>query len=111
VLDTTEPRALANFYAQVTGFSLLNDREDWVTIGDGTGVRLAFQRSPQHQPPDFPDPRGSQQFHLDIMVDDVDEAERQVLALGAKRLDGAGDDFRVYADPAGHPFCLVWDNA
>lgn len=111
VLDTREPRALANFYAQVTGLSLLSDEEDWVTIGDGAGVRLAFQRSPRHEPPTFPDPRGSQQFHLDILVDDVDEAEKQVLALGAQRLDGGGDDFRVYADPAGHPFCLVWENA
>jgi hypothetical protein len=43
------------------------------------------------------------------MVDDVEEAEPKALALGAKRLPGEGDDFRVYADPAGHPFCLVWD--
>ncbi|MEH1016548.1 VOC family protein [Micromonospora sp. CPCC 206060] len=36
-------------------------------------------------------------------------AEQRVLALGARRLPGAGDDFRVYADPVGHPFCLVWE--
>lgn len=42
---------------------------------------------------------------------DVDEAERQVLGLGATRVDGAAGDgtFRVYRDPAGHPFCLVRD--
>jgi hypothetical protein len=48
-------------------------------------------------------------FHLDIRVADVDEAEPEVLALGARRLTGGGADFRVYADPVGHPFCLVWD--
>ena len=37
------------------------------------------------------------------------EAEPKVLALGARRLPGEGGDFRVYADPVGHPFCLVWD--
>jgi hypothetical protein len=42
-------------------------------------------------------------------VADVEEAEPKVLALGARRLPGEGGDFRVYADPAGHPFCLVWD--
>jgi hypothetical protein len=67
--------------------------------------------APGHQPPRFPDPAGSQQLHLDIRVDDVDEAERQVLGLGATRVLQAGEDgtFRVFRDPAGHPFCLVWD--
>ena len=50
-------------------------------------------------------------FHLDIRVADVDEAEPRVLELGARRLPGGGGDFRVYADPVGHPFCLVWDAA
>jgi hypothetical protein len=58
--------------------------------------------------PEWPAPDRSQQFHLDLTVDDLDAAEAAVLALGAKPLDT--DDrsrtFRVYADPAGHPFCL-----
>ncbi|MFL6129815.1 MAG: VOC family protein, partial [Mycobacteriales bacterium] len=48
------------------------------------------------------------QFHLDVLVDDVETAEKAVLAAGATRLLGEGAEFRVYADPAGHPFCLVW---
>ncbi len=55
----------------------------------------------------WPDPDRPQQFHLDVMVDDVDAAEPRVLALGAQRLTEPGDDNRVYADPAGHPFCLI----
>ena len=78
----------------------------WVT---GAGYRLAFQEAPDLQPPDWPDPDRPQQFHLDIRVADVEEAEPKVLALGARRLPGEGGDFRVYADPVGHPFCLVWD--
>ena len=47
---------------------------------------------------------------MDILVEDVDSAEREVLALGATRLKGAAEDgdFRVFRDPAGHTFCLVW---
>ncbi|WP_269801784.1 VOC family protein, partial [Blastococcus atacamensis] len=56
-----------------------------------------------------PDPSRPQQFHLDIRVADIAEAEPKVLALGARPLPGGGGDFRVYADPVGHPFCLVWD--
>jgi hypothetical protein len=46
-------------------------------------------------------------MHVDVRVDGLDEAESKVLALGATRLDGGGKQFRVYADPVGHPFCLV----
>jgi catechol 2,3-dioxygenase-like lactoylglutathione lyase family enzyme len=109
VIDCPDPRALAAFYAEVTGLPRRSDDDDWVTIGnDDGGWRLAFQRADDYTPPDWPDPARPQQFHLDILVDDVDVAEGQVVALGAKRLPGEGDDFRVYADPAGHPFCLVW---
>ncbi len=112
VMDTRDPRALAGFWAGVLGGDV--DAEDgddtWVVLTDPTGRRLAFQLSPDHEPPRFPDTRGSQQFHLDVFVDDVDAAEADVLALGATRVpDAIGeDDFRVYRDPAGHPFCLVY---
>ena len=51
-----------------------------------------------------------QQVHFDIQVDDVEDAEPKVLAIGATRLPGEGEDWRVYADPVGKPFCLIWDN-
>jgi catechol 2,3-dioxygenase-like lactoylglutathione lyase family enzyme len=110
VVDCKDPQELATFYAGVLGGTLHREDETWVVLTDPTGRRLAFQLSPQHEPPKFPDPRGSQQFHLDIAVDDVDRAERDVLALGATRVSDAVEDnlFRVYRDPAGHTFCLVW---
>jgi hypothetical protein len=58
--------------------------------------------------PQWPDPAHPQQCHLDVTVTDIDDAESGALKLGATRLTGGGDDFRVYADPAGHPFCLCW---
>jgi catechol 2,3-dioxygenase-like lactoylglutathione lyase family enzyme len=110
VLDCRDPLQLATFYAGVLGGSLENEDDTWVVLTDPTGRRLAFQLAPEHEPPRFPDPRGSQQFHLDIQVDDIDSAERDVLALGATRATDAVEDnpFRVFRDPAGHTFCLVW---
>jgi catechol 2,3-dioxygenase-like lactoylglutathione lyase family enzyme len=109
VIDAPDAHALATFYANLLGMEVKGaPGDDWV-VATGAGYRLAFQRATDLQPPDWPDPGRPQQFHLDIRVADVDEAEPKVLALGARRLPGGGGDFRVFADPVGHPFCLVWD--
>ena len=110
VLDTRDPHRLARFYAELLGAKIHTEEPDWVTIVEDGGRKVSFQTSPEHRPPAFPDPAGSQQLHIDIRVDDVDEAERQVLELGATRVQGAQEDgsFRVFRDPDGHPFCLVW---
>ncbi|RDH76969.1 VOC family protein [Mycolicibacterium moriokaense] len=110
VLDTKDPLKLANFYGGLIGGSIEEADETWCVLTDPHGNRFAFQLAPEHVPPRFPDPRGSQQFHLDIEVDDIDTAERDVLALGATRVaDEHGEGrFRVFRDPAGHTFCLVW---
>lgn len=110
VLDTKEPAELAKFYGDVLGGTVKDVDETWSVITDAHGTRFACQLSPEHEPPQFPDPRGSQQFHLDIEVDDIETAERDVLALGATRVTDAEEDgrYRVYRDPAGHTFCLVW---
>ncbi len=109
VIDCPEPRALAEFYAQLLGMSVKSANDGWVVIGDDAGHRLAFQRAPDLREPRWPDPERPQQFHIDAMVDDIEAAEQAALELGATRLPGEGPDFRVYADPAGHPFCLCWD--
>ena len=110
VLDCPDPFALADFYRQVIGGSVLPDSDDtWVVLVDSDGRRIAFQKSPEYQSPTFPDPKGSQQFHLDVLVEDVEEAEPKVLALGATLVQKDTDDqFRVYRDPVGHTFCLIW---
>ncbi|MGW3099390.1 VOC family protein [Streptomyces sp. NPDC001102] len=107
VLDCPDPRALAGFYAEILG-GTVEGEGDWVDLTTSDGRALAFQASPGFVAPEWPSPDRSQQFHLDLSVEDLDGAEAGVLALGAKPLDA--DDrsrtFRVYADPAGHPFCL-----
>ena len=111
VIDAPDAHALATFYARLLGMEVKGSPgDDWVVV-TGAGYRLAFQQAPDLQPPDWPDPNRPQQFHLDVYVQDIDEAEPKALALGARRLPGEGGDFRVYADPVGHPFCLVWDAA
>jgi hypothetical protein len=110
VVDCPDPRGLAAFYAAMLGMRINEDSADWVVIGSEPGSRqLAFQRVAHWTPPDWPDPHRPQQLHLDIRVDDVDAAEREVLALGASRLPGElPGHYRVFADPVGHPFCLVF---
>lgn len=113
VVDCPDPRALADFYAALLGWPITSVEDDWVVVSDGgPPKRLAFQLAPDHQPPAWPDPDRPQQFHLDVTVDDLDEAEAQVIKIGATKhahQPSEDDDFRVFLDPAGHPFCLCRD--
>ncbi|KUJ66697.1 glyoxalase [Streptomyces albus subsp. albus] len=113
VLDCRDPRALAEFYARLLGgeVEVKPDADDWVEVRGEQGRVLAFQLAPGHVPPQWPSEDGSQQLHLDFDVpkERLEEAEREVLALGARLVqgdDGGKRDWRVYLDPAGHPFCL-----
>jgi hypothetical protein len=107
VLDCPDPHALAVFYGELTGWPVEYEQPEWVTLNTGTGLRLCFQYSPDHTPPTWPNPNRPQQSHLDLSVEDLDTAETKVLTLGATKPDHQpGETWRVYADPAGHPFCL-----
>lgn len=111
VLDCPDPQRLAEFYAAVLGWRVEpGDRPEWVEVSGPEGRRLAFQESPGYIPPQWPSLEHGQQLHLDFDVPQErwDEAEREVLGLGAKLVqsDEGERDFRVYLDPAGHPFCL-----
>lgn len=110
VIDCPDPRALAEFYCQVLGMRVNEDIGDWVVIGLEPGLRqLAFQRATEWVPPRWPDPAYPQQLHLDIRVSDADQAEQELLLLGATRVPGERETgFRVFADPVGHPFCIVF---
>jgi catechol-2,3-dioxygenase len=112
VLDTPEPRALADFYCALLGWQIIREDDDWVTIRGDSSAGMAFQLAPNLVPPTWPDPAVPQQFHLDVTVPDLEDAERRVLAIGA-RLTGQPEQpatFRAYLDPSGHPFCLCLDN-
>ncbi|SDS54375.1 hypothetical protein SAMN04488543_1932 [Friedmanniella luteola] len=106
VFDTPDPLRDARFWSAVLDQPVTYASADWVVVApreDHSG--LAFQLALDHHPPVWGDPSRPQQAHHDVMVDDLAEAERRVEALGGRRLEsGAGS---VWADPAGHPFCLI----
>lgn len=109
VLDCPDPLALAAFYAEVLEWSVDEDSDArWATVrGPQSGVTVSFQHDPDYLAPTWPDPQRPQMLHLDLTSADLDADEERVLALGARPLPGPeGGSFRVYADPAGHPFCL-----
>ena len=105
-VDTADAPALGRFYSGLLGLDMTYEGPEGVLIGT-EGQQVMFQQVAELQRPRWPDPTYPQQMHLDITVDDADEAERAALALGAERLPGDGENWRVYADPHGHPFCLL----
>jgi catechol 2,3-dioxygenase-like lactoylglutathione lyase family enzyme len=122
VLDCPDALDLARFYAQVLGWRVEDDSDEgWATVAppagglgagkpDG-GPRLAFQRIDDYVRPTWPGGQHPQQFHLDLWAPDgIDAVEPAVLAAGATAHEHQPSEdggFRVYLDPAGHPFCLV----
>lgn len=108
-LDTEDTVALAEFYSAITGWPIEPyDSTRWLQLASDSGATIAFQEVENHTAPEWPGAEHPQQLHIDFDVDDLDEGEAQVLALGARKADfQPGTSFRVYLDPAGHPFCLV----
>jgi catechol 2,3-dioxygenase-like lactoylglutathione lyase family enzyme len=113
VLDCPDPLGLARFYQAMLGGEVnqadarWGTDDDFSTLHTGSGLVFAFQRVPDFQAPHWPDSAHPQQFHLDLEVPDLDEARPRVLELGATLLRADPRGWSVYADPAGHPFCLL----
>ena len=112
VFDAADLPAESSFWAGVLD-GVVDAEDDWhMVLVDGE-PRIGIQLAPNHVPPDWPDGMPQQQIHLDLWVDDFGAAHDQVMSLGARVLKPAEgsdspDNFQVYADPAGHPFCLCW---
>jgi len=104
-IDAPDAPALARFYADLLGMEVTYEGPEGALIA-GDGKSVMFQQVIGYNPPRWPDPAHPQQAHLDIIVDDLDAGEARALELGASRLNGGGEQFRVFADPAAHPFCL-----
>lgn len=107
VIDCPDADALARFYGALLDWPVVRSDDDWVEIKADHGQVLCFQQVEQYAAPDWPGQEHPQQMHLDVLVDDLDEGESAVLELGAtKHEHQPGETFRVFLDPAGHPFCL-----
>jgi hypothetical protein len=129
VLDTTDARQLAEFYRQLLGWDYRPGDErpvdgqpdplggDWLVIQDARGLRVAFQQVEGLPEVTWPQGPVPQQEHLDLTVvdrADLDVQHERAMSLGARLIEDRADDpqeaLRIYADPAGHPFCLFAPN-
>jgi predicted enzyme related to lactoylglutathione lyase len=114
VFDASDLAAESTFWAGVLD-GTVDAEDDWHMVMVNGEPRVGVQLAPNHIPPDWPEGTPEQQIHLDLWVDDFADAHNRVVSLGAKVLkpaaedaDSQPDNFQVYADPAGHPFCLCW---
>jgi hypothetical protein len=114
VLDCPDPVALATFYGSMLDWKVdlsnLDEADGWFDVKADYGQCLSFQQVADYKAPKWPGQEVPQQMHLDVVVDDLDAAEAAVIELGAtKHEHQPGTSFRVFLDPAGHPFCLCTD--
>jgi hypothetical protein len=113
VLDCPDGPGLARFYQALLGGTVDQADPRWAvsddfsTLHTETGIVFAFQHVTDFRAPQWPDTAHPQQFHLDLEVPDLNDAHTQVLQLGATLLQADPRGWSVYADPAGHPFCLL----
>ncbi|MEU5996115.1 VOC family protein [Spirillospora sp. NPDC047418] len=108
-IDCPDPTSLARFYQQFLGGDLHSTNDDFTALTIEGDVRLDFQRVGNPRPARWPGPAAPRRVHLDFSVDDLDAAEERVLRCGAELAEHqpGGGRFRVFLDPAGHPFCLA----
>jgi len=110
VLDCPDPLALSGFYAELLGWP--PDPEpsadnSWAELSSpDCSVKVEFQRVSGYRPPTWPEGERPQMLHLDVRVADLEAEHDRAVRLGARFLADESPEFRVYADPAGHPFCL-----
>lgn len=117
-LDCPDTMSLARFYADLLGLEVHDDSSaQWAVVRLPNGMRLGFQEVPGHVPPQWPEGSPPQQAHLDLTARDLDPSHEHALAVGAVLADpddsrekAVEQGWRVYLDPAGHPFCLCQDN-
>jgi len=106
VIDCPDPAALASFYGAMLDWKA-EVSPAWADIRAEYGQCISFQQVEDYTPPQWPAQQVPQQMHLDVIVDDLDAAEAAVTELGATRHEHQpSTSFRVFLDPAGHPFCL-----
>lgn len=107
-LDTDDPIMLSRFYRDLLDARITNESADAVAL-EASGLVIILDRVENYQPPDWPDCTVPKQFHLEVLVDDLDSGEQAVLAIGARKaaVQPEPDRWRVLLDPSGHPFCLT----
>jgi len=105
-IDCADSKTMGTFYQAAGGGEITHSDADscWVTLG---GLLLIFREVADYQPPTWPASDVPLQMHFEFNVDDLAEAEKQLVELGARPADYQPHaNGRVMFDPAGHPFCI-----
>jgi catechol-2,3-dioxygenase len=107
-LDTSDPVGLGRFYADLLGLDVFFESETFVALKN-EGVFLTTQKVEEHQPPAWPEGAVPKQLHLELAVTDLDAGEALALRCGATKAETqpSPQNWRVFIDPAGHPFCMT----
>jgi hypothetical protein len=107
VFDCNDPAELAQFWAAMVGGEITMTGDGFVAVRTNRGW-IAAMRVPDYRPPTWGDTAVPKQMHIDLSVEDLEEAEAATVLLGARILPDqpAPDRYRIFVDPAGHPFCL-----
>jgi predicted enzyme related to lactoylglutathione lyase len=106
-IDSADPARLARFYAAALGWDVTYSDDNYGMV-EGNGIKIGFGKIDEFRPAQWPDDAGAKRFHLDLQVDDLDEAAEKLCAIGASQPDfqPGADRWRVLLDPDGQPFCL-----
>lgn len=108
-LDCPDPVRLAQFYSEALDLPITVSTPGFVLVGREGSPGLGFYRVDDYRPPTWPESAVPKQVHLDLGVDDLDEAQVRLIALGAiePEVQPLPHKRRVLLDPAGHPFCIT----
>lgn len=111
VFECDDPVPVAAFWQDVLDLAPAEGTDDWLTLQWEPVGRFSFHRVEGYVPPPWPGESGQQQVHFDLLVDDLQAASATVERAGGTPLTGVMDPgpkaWRIFVDPAGHPFCLV----
>jgi predicted enzyme related to lactoylglutathione lyase len=106
-IDSADPARLAQFYAGALGWEVTYSDDSYGMV-EGNGIKIGFGKAEGFLPAQWPDEACVKRFHLDLQVDDLDDATDTLCAIGASQPDfqPGGGRWRVLLDPDGQPFCL-----
>src|SRR5580692_6165385 len=107
-LDCDDPGPLSVFWADLLDGEVSARSENYAVVTVDRTLLLVAMRVENYVPPTWPQGPVPKQAHIDVEVEDLQQAEERAIALGAVPAESqrAPEIYRVLFDPAGHPFCL-----